>query len=194
MRTGELAEASGVSVSTLSRHLAVLRAAGLLERFDVDHDARGRTYRLRADAMEPLTRWTERLAAAVPDVESAGLLARTGAFLDAFGDRDVGFFERHVADDAQLVFPDMPGALHKRDVVGAVADHPRWVRHEVATAPTIRSFGGHTLCAYPAVVQREDDVHPRTVFITTLFDEKDPWQLVHLQWTSIGPSDGEASE
>lgn len=190
MRTGELAEASGVSVSTLSRHLAVLRRAGLLERSDVDHDGRGRTYRLCADAMGPLTQWTERLAAAAPDVESAGLLARTGAFLDAFGDRDVGFFERHVVDDAQLVFPGMDRALGKQDVLDAAMDHPRWVRHEVAAAPTIRWFGGHVLCAYPAVVQREDEGRPRTVFVTSLFDGADPWQLVHLQWTSMESSGG----
>lgn len=84
MRTGDLATASGVSVSTLSRHLAVLRDARLVERSDVDHDARGRTYRLREHAIEPFARWTARLAAAVSDIETAALLARTGAFLDAF--------------------------------------------------------------------------------------------------------------
>lgn len=177
-------------MSALSRHLAVLRDARLVERSDVEHDARGRTYRLREHAIEPFIRWTARLASAVSDTEAAALLARTGAFLEAFSDRDVEFFERHVADEAQLVFPEMPAALGKRDVVDAAADHPRWVRHDVTDTPTVRRLAGHTLCAYPATVQREDDDGPRHVFISSLFANGTPWQLVHLQWTTIAPSRG----
>jgi DNA-binding transcriptional ArsR family regulator len=193
MRTGELAAAAGVSVSSLSRHLAVLRDANLVERTDVEHDARGRTYRLRDGAMDHLarwvdhTRWAAQLAANAPGSESGELLGRTGAFLDAFGDRDVAFFERHVADDAVVVFPGMPGPLGKHDVLAAVVDHPRWERHDVEGVPVVRHLAGHRLECHIASVRHEDDVAPRRVVITTLFAERDPWQVAHLQWTSAPP-------
>lgn len=195
MRTGELATASGVSVSSLSRHLAVLREANLVVRTDVEHDARGRTYRLRDGAMDHLahwvdhTRWAARLAANAPGSESAELLGRTGAFLDAFGDRDIVFFERHVADDAVIVFPGMPEPLSKLDVLAAATDHPRWERHDVEGVPVVRHLAGHRLEYHIASVRHEHDVAPRRVVITTLFAERDPWQVAHLQWTSAASPD-----
>jgi DNA-binding transcriptional ArsR family regulator len=90
LRTSELAEAASMSSAAISRHLQLLRKAGVVERLDVDDDGRGRAYRLRPAALEGLagwirsTSWTAALAAASRRPQTSELLARIGGFLDAF--------------------------------------------------------------------------------------------------------------
>lgn len=52
----ELVEAVGMHQPGVSRHLKVLRDAGLVE---VRRDAQRRLYRLRAEPLRPLTEWLE---------------------------------------------------------------------------------------------------------------------------------------
>ena len=57
MRSGELAERTGCSASTTSRHLQLLRRHGLVdERHDLD-DARIRMYSLNERPLEDLSDW-----------------------------------------------------------------------------------------------------------------------------------------
>ena len=51
---GELAAALPIARPGVSRHLRVLREAGLV---DVDHDAQRRIYRLRPEALIELDQW-----------------------------------------------------------------------------------------------------------------------------------------
>ncbi|HEX7049932.1 MAG TPA: metalloregulator ArsR/SmtB family transcription factor [Longimicrobiales bacterium] len=53
---GELVEALGLSQPAVSRHLRVLREAGLVE---ARVDAQRRLYRLRADSLRELDAWLE---------------------------------------------------------------------------------------------------------------------------------------
>jgi DNA-binding transcriptional ArsR family regulator len=56
-RAGELAECVEMSPQALSRHLRVLRKAGLVSEHGVESDARVRIYSVHASAFQPLQRW-----------------------------------------------------------------------------------------------------------------------------------------
>ncbi len=58
-RAGELAEALAMSAPALSRHLRVLRQAGLIDDDEPAHDARVRLHRLEPAGFEPLDGWVE---------------------------------------------------------------------------------------------------------------------------------------
>lgn len=58
-RAGELAHALATSAPAMSRHLKVLRQAGLVEPLQVEEDARGRLYRLRVEPLTELRTWVQ---------------------------------------------------------------------------------------------------------------------------------------
>ncbi|MCK6503274.1 metalloregulator ArsR/SmtB family transcription factor [Myxococcota bacterium] len=58
-RAGELAQALSASPPAMSRHLKVLRQAGLVEPLLVEEDARGRMYRLRIEPLAELRAWVQ---------------------------------------------------------------------------------------------------------------------------------------
>lgn len=62
-RAGELAEALAMSPPALSRHLRVLRRAGLIANDESADDARVRLYRLHATGFAPLRDWIDELDA-----------------------------------------------------------------------------------------------------------------------------------
>jgi DNA-binding transcriptional ArsR family regulator len=57
MSAGELARYLTVSPQALSRHLRVLRKAGLVAEEGLEEDARVRIYRARPVALEPVQEW-----------------------------------------------------------------------------------------------------------------------------------------
>ncbi len=57
LRAGELASALALDPAALSRHLRILRQAGLVIDSHPDHDARVRLYRLRPEAFATLRDW-----------------------------------------------------------------------------------------------------------------------------------------
>jgi DNA-binding transcriptional ArsR family regulator len=59
LRSGEIAAALETSRPSMSRHLRVLRRAGLVEESLLDEDARGRVYRLRADRLRDVRGWLD---------------------------------------------------------------------------------------------------------------------------------------
>jgi DNA-binding transcriptional ArsR family regulator len=56
-RAGELAEHVAMSPQALSRHLRVLRKAGLVVEQGLEKDARVRIYSVRPIALEPVQEW-----------------------------------------------------------------------------------------------------------------------------------------
>jgi len=56
-RAGELAQSLAMSPQALSRHLRVLRRAGLVSEEGIDRDARVRIYSVHAAAFQPLQQW-----------------------------------------------------------------------------------------------------------------------------------------
>jgi DNA-binding transcriptional ArsR family regulator len=56
-RAGELAETVSMSPQALSRHLRVLRRAGLVIEEGIETDARVRMYRVHPDAFAPIEAW-----------------------------------------------------------------------------------------------------------------------------------------
>lgn len=64
---GELAKASGVAPSTMSRHLRVLLETGLISDERRPEDARVRAFRLHPEAMTPLRVWLDELEEAWTD-------------------------------------------------------------------------------------------------------------------------------
>lgn len=57
LRAGEIAGQLGISPPALSRHLRVLRRAGLIVDDEPEHDARVRLYRLNPQAFSSLKAW-----------------------------------------------------------------------------------------------------------------------------------------
>ena len=87
LRSSEVAEALSLSRPMMSRHLGVLRRAGLVEESAEEHDARARTYRLRPERFADLRSWldevegfwTDQLAAFKAHAESQhGPRAKSG--------------------------------------------------------------------------------------------------------------------
>jgi DNA-binding transcriptional ArsR family regulator len=62
-RAGELAAEVGTSAPTMSRHLRVLLAAGIVTDERPADDARARVFRLRPDSMTALRAWLDQLQA-----------------------------------------------------------------------------------------------------------------------------------
>ena len=56
-RAGELAECIEMSPQALSRHLRVLRKAGLVSEHGIENDARVRIYSVEATALQPVQHW-----------------------------------------------------------------------------------------------------------------------------------------
>jgi DNA-binding transcriptional ArsR family regulator len=56
-RAGELAETVSMSPQALSRHLRVLRRAGLVIEEGIETDARVRVYRVHPEAFAPIESW-----------------------------------------------------------------------------------------------------------------------------------------
>jgi DNA-binding transcriptional ArsR family regulator len=56
-RAGELAECVAMSPQALSRHLRVLRRAGLVTEAGIEDDARVRVYSVHPSAFEPVQQW-----------------------------------------------------------------------------------------------------------------------------------------
>ena len=56
-RAGELAECVDMSPQALSRHLRVLRKAGLVSEQGVENDARVRIYSVHPAAFQPVQQW-----------------------------------------------------------------------------------------------------------------------------------------
>lgn len=63
LRASELADALGTSRSVVSRHLRVLRTAGLVADRILADDARGRLYRLRRQPLSGLRDWLDQIEA-----------------------------------------------------------------------------------------------------------------------------------
>lgn len=62
-RAGALAECFDSSVPTVSRHLRVLRRAGVLDVGGTEDDARARVYRLRPEPFVALQAWVDQVQA-----------------------------------------------------------------------------------------------------------------------------------
>jgi DNA-binding transcriptional ArsR family regulator len=58
-RAGEIAEALAATRPAMSRHLRVLRKAGLVEEESLEEDARARLYRLRREPFTELRGWLD---------------------------------------------------------------------------------------------------------------------------------------
>jgi len=190
LRTAELAAATGMTPAALSRHLNLLRNAGLVDRSDVADDGRGRAYQLRPAALDGLagwlrsTSWASELAVASAQPRTRELLARMGGFLDAFAAGDVAFFDQHLRADAVLVFPGLAKPLGKQECLDSVASHPPYRRYRILAEPAVRLLGAATtVITVAAEVGTAADEAARPMFITAVMNEHDPWQLTHLQWT-----------
>ena len=70
-RAGELATAMAMSPPAMSRHLRVLRRTGLVTEDGLEHDARARVYRLRAEPFAALRDWLDEVEAFWNDQLSA---------------------------------------------------------------------------------------------------------------------------
>jgi DNA-binding transcriptional ArsR family regulator len=62
-RAGELSSALGMEPALLSRHLRLLRRAGIISNEHPDHDARVRLYSLRPEGFASLRAWLDEIEA-----------------------------------------------------------------------------------------------------------------------------------
>ena len=63
MRAGAVAHEFDLAAPTVSRHLRVLRKAGLIEELRVEDDARVKVYRLRQEPLGDLSAWLDQVQA-----------------------------------------------------------------------------------------------------------------------------------
>ena len=63
LRSGDIADALDLTRPTASRHLGVLRRAGLVEELGVEDDARARLYQLRPERFGELRDWLDEVEA-----------------------------------------------------------------------------------------------------------------------------------
>jgi DNA-binding transcriptional ArsR family regulator len=194
LRTAELAAATGMTAAALSRHLNLLRKARLVVRSEVTDDGRGRAYRLQPAALDGLagwlrsTSWATELAVASAQPHARELLVRMGEFLDAFAAGDVAFFDEHLLPDVVLVFPGMVQPIGKQQCLDSVTSHPPYRWHRILTEPAVQLLGAATtVITVAAEVATAADETARRMFITAVMEERDPWQLAHLQWTPAAP-------
>ncbi len=61
-RAGEIAEALSATRPAMSRHLRVLRKAGLVRENELEHDARARVYQLERRPFDELSSWLDEVA------------------------------------------------------------------------------------------------------------------------------------
>ena len=61
MRAGAVAHQFTLAAPTVSRHLRVLRRAGLIEELRIEDDARVKLYRLRQEPLGDLSAWLDQL-------------------------------------------------------------------------------------------------------------------------------------
>jgi DNA-binding transcriptional ArsR family regulator len=71
LRSGDIAAALSVDHSVVSRHLRVLRKAGLVEEQGLEDDARVRVYRLRQQGFSDLRGWLDEIESFWQDQLSA---------------------------------------------------------------------------------------------------------------------------
>lgn len=190
-RTNELAEAIGVSVPAVSRHLRVLRERDLVHRVDVEGDGRGRSYELNTDRLAVLqtwlgaTHWTDDLAGAPDDPNGGEYLARVGGFLDSFAGSDRAFFQRHLAADVELIFPGSPHRWDKASTLASVAGHPPYVAWDISESSVRDLAHGLTLVTVTVAVRTTEGAKASPVIQSMIFDDNnDPWTLRFLQQSS----------
>lgn len=70
-RSGELAEQLALSRPLMSKHLRILRKAGLVEELGVEDDLRARLYQLRPDPFSHMRDWLDEVEAFWNDQLSA---------------------------------------------------------------------------------------------------------------------------
>lgn len=187
-RTNELAASIGVSVPAVSRHLRVLRERGLVERVDVEGDGRGRQYQLNPARLAVLAswlgggHWTAQLSATAGDPDSEEYLRRVGGFLDGFADSDIGFFDRHLAADVELIFPGSLTRWDKESTIASVAGHAPYIAWDIADS-SVRTLGaGLTLVIITVAVRTTTSDDATSVVQSMVFDDnEDPWTLRFLQ-------------
>lgn len=62
-RASEIADALSATRPAMSRHLRVLRRAGLVRENELEHDARVRVYQLERQPFEELSSWLDEVSA-----------------------------------------------------------------------------------------------------------------------------------
>lgn len=97
-RAGELATEARTSPAALSRHLRVLRAAGLVEVAGVESDARLRVYQLRRPPFAALQAWLDQVH------------AFWGEHLDAFAEHANRLADQRQTPDQQEIPDQREGA------------------------------------------------------------------------------------
>lgn len=63
LRSSEIAAALAMTRPAMSRHLRILRRAGLVDEEGLEDDARARVYQLRQERFRELSRWIEEVQA-----------------------------------------------------------------------------------------------------------------------------------
>lgn len=189
-RTNELAELTEMSVPAISRHLRVLRERGVIERADVDGDGRGRQYRLDPQRLDTLStwlndrHWAATLSAASREPDVSAMLERVGGFLDGFAAGDAAFFQRHLADDVELIFPGSLQRWDKDSTVASVAGHAPYVEWTIESS-TVRPLAPSlTIVTIDVAVRTTENAAAASVTQTMIFDDtNEPWTLRFLQQT-----------
>lgn len=189
-RAGELADATSMSNPAMSRHLKVLRSAGIIESHVSIDDARVREYRLCEEHLSTLsnwldyrTRWTALQDSFSDEALEQQLIEFGRVFTEAVSAGDGQFFDENLTDDALLVFG--PGRFTKAETVTSIGGghvayedialtDPHLVRLSADSAMLAVNFSATT------------DGKPVRRYDSSVFRrDGDRWKLAFMQSTDI---------
>lgn len=101
----------------------------------------------------------------------------------------ISLYERHLADDARLVFPLPTGVLDREATLEAVRDAPRWREVRFDARQVVELGADAALLVYAVEAWHDGDAASYDALCTSAYRrDGDDWQLVFHQQT---PNDGD---
>lgn len=139
----------------------------------------------RGLSREPLGgQWATALASFARHSLERALLHRLGEFLDAIGEGDIAFFERHITEDALLIFPGPGNVYTKAQCVAVIGEHPPYTKYDISDQRVVRVTGNTAVLTHQATVLQPGWDAARSVVVGSVLVKVDgDWRLALHQWT-----------
>lgn len=92
-------------------------------------------------------------------------------------------YERHLDDEALLVFPAPVGVLDRSETIASISVAQRWAEVRLDDVRVVDLTGDVAVLTYEATARREDDTTSYRAFATSVYVRRaDGWRLaVHQQ-------------
>jgi hypothetical protein len=95
-----------------------------------------------------------------------------------------GFYERHLAEDAAMIFPF--GVMDRSATIEAIAGAPPWQSYAIQDARVITLDENSAVVVYRATAQRAGQPEYRALMSSTYVRRNGDWKLALHQQTPLG--------